>query len=104
LLRIRQDPGEKVVTVQIQGHEQEFRAEQVLMATGRTPNTQNMGLETVGVQMDPQGFVIVDDHLQTTNPHIYAAGDVTNRPKLVYVAAAAGGIAAENALNGNHRK
>lgn len=103
LLSIRQDSGEKVVTVQIEGHEREFRAEQVLMATGRTPNTQDLGLETVGVEIDPQGFVIVDDHLQTSNPHIYAAGDVTNRPKLVYVAAAAGGIAAENALNGNHK-
>jgi len=104
LLRIRQSAGEKVVTVQIEGYEQEFRAEQVLMATGRTSNTQGLGLETAGVQMDPQGFVVVDDHLQTANPHIYAAGDVTNRPKLVYVAAAAGLIAAENALSGNHRK
>lgn len=104
LLRIRQDSNEKVVTAQIDGDEQEFRAEQVLMATGRTPNTHDVGLETVGVRMDPQGFIIVDDHLQTTNPHIYAAGDVTNRPKLVYIAAAAGGIAAENALSGNHKK
>jgi mercuric reductase len=42
--------------------------------------------------------------MQTSHPRIYAAGDVTNRPKLVYVAAAAGGIAAENALNGNGRQ
>ena len=42
----------------------------------------------------------MDDHLRSTNPNIFAAGDVSNRPQLVYVAAAAGGIAAENALNG----
>lgn len=104
LLRVRQERDEKVVTVQIEGRESEFRAEHILVATGRTPNTENLGLEMVGVQLDSQGFILVDDHLQTTNPHIYAAGDVTNRPKLVYVAAAAGGIAAENALGGNQKK
>lgn len=100
---IRQEGGEKVVLAHWNGQRQEFRAEQVLMAMGRTPNTQGMGLEEASVTLDPQGFVVVDDHMQTSHPHIYAAGDVTNRPKLVYVAAAAGGIAAENALNENHR-
>jgi mercuric reductase len=104
LLRVREERDEKVVTVQIEGRESEFRAEHILVATGRTPNTEDLGLEMAGVQLDPQGFILVDDHLQTTNPRIYAAGDVTNRPKLVYVAAAAGGIAAENALGGNHKK
>ena len=104
LLRVRQERDEKVVTVQAEGREIEFRAEHILVATGRAPNTENLGLELVGVELDPQGFIRVDDHLQTTNPHIYAAGDATNRPKLVYVAAAAGGIAAENALGGNQKK
>jgi len=102
-LAICQDDSEKVVTAQVGGKRREFRAEQVLMATGRTPNTQDMGLEEAGVELDEGGFIVVDDHMQTSHPHIYAAGDVTNRPKLVYVAAAAGGIAAENALNGNGR-
>lgn len=104
LLRIRQASGEKFITAQLDGREEEFRAEHVLMATGRTANTRDLGLEAVGVELDPQGFIMVDDHLQTSNPRIYAAGDVTNRPKLVYVAAAAGGIAAENAFNGNYKK
>lgn len=103
-LAIQQDDSEKVVTAQVKGGRREFRAEQVLMATGRTPNTQDIGLEEAGVELDEGGFIVVDDHLQTHHPHIYAAGDVTNQPKLVYVAAAAGGIAAENALNGNHRR
>lgn len=103
-LAIREEDGEKVVTGLLNGVDQEFRAQEVLMATGRTPNTQNMGLTEAGIALDADGFIEVDDHMQTSRPHIYAAGDVTNRPKLVYVAAAAGGIAAENALNGNSRQ
>ncbi len=103
VLNLREDAGVKVVTARLDGRDQEFRAEQVLMATGRTPNTEDLGLDELGVTRDRHGFIVVDDRLQTSHPHVYAAGDVTNRPKLVYVAAAAGGIAAENALNGNTR-
>jgi mercuric reductase len=74
------------------------------MAVGRTPNTKDMGLEAAGVELDQSGFIIVDDYMQTRNPKIYAVGDVTTLPKFVYVAAAAGGTAAENALNGNSKK
>jgi mercuric reductase len=104
IVRIKQEGREKVVAALVDGREREFRADHVLMATGRTPNTHGMDLDAAGVELDRQGFILVDDHLKTSNPRIYAAGDVTNRPKLVYVAAAAGGIAAENALNGNHKK
>ena len=97
---IRDENGEKIVTVLVNGETREFRAEQVLMAAGRTGNTEGLGLEALGVELDPSGAIVVDDHLQSTNPNIFAAGDVSNRPQLVYVAAAAGGIAAENALNG----
>jgi len=103
-LAIRQDDGEKVVTAEVNGQRREFRAEQVLMAVGRTPHTKDMGLEEVGVELDAGGFIKVDEFMQTSHPRIYAAGDVTNRPKLVYVAAAAGGIAAQNALNGNSKR
>jgi mercuric reductase len=103
-LAIRQDNTEKVIAAEVNGKRREFRAEEVLMAVGRTPNTRDMGLEESGVELDSDGFIVVDDYMQTTNPSIYAAGDVANRPKLVYVAAAAGGIAAENALNGDIKK
>jgi mercuric reductase len=103
-LAIRAEDGEKVVTARVHGELQEFRAEQVLMATGRTPNTSALGLDEAGIATDAQGFIVVDDFMQTSRPGIYAAGDVTNRPKLVYVAAAAGGVAAENALEGNRKR
>ncbi|MFQ5578931.1 MAG: FAD-dependent oxidoreductase, partial [Anaerolineae bacterium] len=100
LLSIREENGQKVITARVNGEQQEFRAGQVLMAVGRTPNTQNMGLEEAGVELDERGFIKVNDRMETTNPNIYAVGDVSNRPKFVYVAAAAGGIAAANALTG----
>lgn len=103
-LAIRQDDGQKVVTAEVNGQRREFRAEQVLMAVGRTPHTRDMGLEDTGVALNASGFIQVNGFMQTSHPRIYAAGDVTNRPKLVYVAAAAGGIAAENALNANSRQ
>lgn len=75
-----------------------IRAEQLLVATGRTPNTLDLGLENVGVELDAHGFVRVDEYMRTTNPDVFAAGDVTAGPGYVYVAAYSGGIAAQAAL------
>ncbi len=100
LQNIRADGDEKIITAAVDGEVREFRAEQVLMALGRTPNTRDMGLAEAGVELDEKGFIKVTDRMETSNPNIYAVGDVTNRPKFVYVAAAAGGIAAANALAG----
>jgi len=99
-LAIRQEKGMKIITAQVNGKSEEFVAEQVLMAVGREANTAYLGLKEIGVYTDSKGTITVNDCLQTSHPDIYAAGDVTNRPQLVYVAAAAGGIAAENALKG----
>ncbi|MEE9168745.1 MAG: mercury(II) reductase, partial [bacterium] len=101
---IREEDGEKIITAEVEGETREFRAEHVLMATGRDPNSRGMGLEEAGVTVDEKGFIIVDEYLQTSNPKIYAVGDVTTLPNFVYVAAAAGGLAATNALNGNSKK
>jgi mercuric reductase len=103
-LAIRQEGEEKVITADVDGQRREFRAEQVLMAVGRTPHTAEMGLAEAGVELDADGFIVVNDFMQTTNPRIYATGDVTQHPKLVYVAAAGGGIAAANALDGNSER
>ena len=99
---IRLEGEDKVITARVNGKREEFRAEEVCMAVGRTPNTAGMGLEEAGVKLDKDGFIEVDEYMQTSNTNVYAAGDVTTLPKLVYVAAAGGGIAAKNALNGNH--
>jgi mercuric reductase len=82
----------------------EFRAEQVLVATGRSPRTAGLDLAAVGVAMGQRGEVVVDADMSTTNPRIWAAGDVTGHPQFVYVAAKQGGLAVENAFAQSGRR
>ena len=77
------------------------RADRLLVATGRTPNTRGLDLDVVGVTLDGRGAIVVDDHLRTSAPGLYAAGDCTDRPQFVYVAAAAGTRAAINMTGGD---
>jgi mercuric reductase len=90
--------GEVIVHVREGSLTGQFRAERILVATGRRGNTADMGLEDAGIKLSPQGFVEVDRTLRTSNPDIYASGDVTGGPGFVYVAAAGGRLAAQNAL------
>jgi len=76
--------------------------ERVLIATGRTPRANGLDLAAAGVATDDRGFIIVDEQQRTTNPVVFA-GDVTDVPQYVYVAAMAGKIAARNAL-GHHEQ
>ena len=75
--------------------------DRLLIAAGRKPNTEGLELARAGVTMDASGAIVVDDHLRTSVPHIYAAGDCTNAPQFVYVAAAAGTRAAINMTGGD---
>ena len=70
-------------------------ADQVLVAIGFTPNTQGLGLETIGVEMDSQGFVKIDDRMSTNIDNVYAIGDVTGKLLLAHVASAQGIVVAE---------
>ena len=96
--------GEIVVTATVDGTTQELRAAEVLVATGRRAVTDGLGLDAVGVETGDLGEVIVDTQLRTTNPRIWAAGDVTGHREFVYVAAAHGTLAVDNALTGAHRQ
>jgi mercuric reductase len=78
-----------------------FESEQLLVATGRRPNTQSLNLAAVGVETQVNGAIIVDDHLRTSADNIFAAGDCSNLPQFVYVAAAAGTRAAINMTGGD---
>ena len=80
-----------------------LRADKLLIATGRGPNTRELDLEAAGVDVDESGAIAVDDGLRTSAAHIYAAGDCTNRPQFVYVAAAGGTRAAINMTGGEAR-
>jgi len=80
----------------------------LLVATGRVPNSQDLGLEQAGVRTDARGAIVVDEELRTTAPHVWAAGDVIGVNKdsqmATPVGAQDGGIAALNALSGEHHK
>ncbi len=78
----------------------EVRADKLLVATGRSPNTRSLGLDNAGVDLSPQGAIMIDDHMRTSARNIYAAGDCTDQPQFVYVAAAAGTRAAVNMTGG----
>jgi mercuric reductase len=101
--RVERGGGEYAVHAVIDGRREVCRAAELLVATGRRPNTADLGLAEAGVALGPRGEIQVNEHLQTTNPDIYAAGDCIGEPMLVYVAAYAGGLAAENALTGAGR-
>lgn len=94
----------KLVGAVIEGSTKIFPAEEILVATGLRPNTEELGLEKIGVKCDAQGAVVVDNELRTSVRNIWAAGDVTGQMMLVTVAAYQGGLAAENALLGSHDK
>jgi mercuric reductase len=85
-----------------------LRSSHLLVATGRRPNTEELGLDIAGVRIDENGAVLVDDELRTTAPHVWAAGDVigsnTESQMATPVGAHDGGIAARNALLGEHHK
>lgn len=80
---------------------QRVSGDRLLVATGRRPNTRDLGLEAIGVETERNGAIRIDDHLRTTVEDVYAAGDCTNLPQFVYVAAAGGTRAAINMLGGD---
>jgi len=101
--RLQEKDNLKIVQARIGDQPRTFVAEELLMATGVTPNTEDMGLEIAGVERDGEGFVRVNDDLSTSAPHIWAAGDVVGKPFLETVAAKEGNIAASNALEGTKK-
>ena len=97
--------GEGVaLSIQRHGSQQTLSAEKLLVATGRRPNTQEIGLEQAGVKLNQEGAVRVDCMLRTNVPHIWAAGDVIGRETESQMATPVGAhdgkIAAHNALSG----
>jgi len=98
---IRHDDAGVRLAMTHEGRELVLEAEQVLVATGRTPNTQGLGLEALGVALRDDGAIVVDDRMRTTREGVYAAGDVTGCDPFVYMAAYGAKLAARNALNGD---
>ncbi|GAC1607790.1 MAG: mercury(II) reductase [Mycobacteriales bacterium] len=77
---------------------QAVTGERLLVATGRFADTSDLGLDAARVETDERGFIVVDPHQRTTNPRVFAAGDVCGAPQYVYVAARTGHAAAAGAF------
>lgn len=84
--------------IEIDAKSEVLEAEQILMTTGRRANTAGLGLGEAGVALTGEGAILVDDHMRTSRPGIYAAGDVTGRDQFVYMAAYGAKVAVLNAL------
>jgi mercuric reductase len=102
--RVYQNDGEKTIVATANGKEFEANGDELLMATGRAPNTRDLGLEVAGVKLREDGAVRVNSEMHTSAPKVWAAGDVIGEPMLETIAAKEGATAAENALLGSHRK
>lgn len=98
IIRVERDGTDRVVVVSKGGVEKRLNGDQILVAIGRTPNLDGLGLDAVGVAAHPLQGVEVDDRLRTSNPNIYAAGDVCSKYKFTHAADALARIVIQNTL------
>ena len=91
------------VTVSAEGEEKVLEADQALVAIGFRPNSANLGLEEIGVQINERGFIQIDEKMATNVPGVWAIGDVTGKLMLAHVGSAMGILAAE-AIAGEETK
>lgn len=96
--RVEKRSQDKVLVWESLGTEHEVAVDEILVAIGRTPNLDGLGLEAAGVQADLRQGVLVNDRLQTSQPHIYAAGDVCSAVKLTHAADFQARMVIQNAL------
>jgi mercuric reductase len=97
-VRAEQNGFQKRLVVRVGETERVLEGDALLVATGRTPNTEALNLPAAGVEVGSRGEIVVDNRLRTSNPRVLAAGDVTLGPQYVYVASYEGALAAYNAL------
>ena len=96
--RVTVSGGVRTIHFETGGESDSVEVDEILVATGRAPNVESLGLEAAGVEYDSRGGVHVSDKLRTTNPRIFAAGDVCMAHKFTHLADAAARIVIQNAL------
>ncbi len=102
--KVAVENGAKIVSYNRADNEETVAVDEILVAAGKTPNTAELNLAAVGVNVDDKQAVITTPSLQTTQAHIYAVGDVTNLPlRLETTAGREGTYAVENALKGSSK-
>ncbi len=103
-VRVRIERGEKLVDLVCDDYHSTIAVDAILTGTGRLPNIERLGLEAAGVHCDAATGVRVDEFLRTSNPRIYAAGDVCLEHKFTHTADASARIAVQNALSPMRRR
>jgi pyruvate/2-oxoglutarate dehydrogenase complex dihydrolipoamide dehydrogenase (E3) component/uncharacterized membrane protein YdjX (TVP38/TMEM64 family) len=98
IIRVERNGAGKLIWYESQGKQESFAVDEILIGTGRAPNIEGLNLEAVGVHYDRHKGVLVNDSLQTTNPRIYAAGDVCLERKFTHAADFTARIVIQNAL------
>jgi mercuric reductase len=101
---VRKQGRLKIVSTICCGKKKDYVGEELLMASGRTPNTSELEIQRAGVKLGEDGQVVVDDEMRTSAENIWAAGDVIGQPMLETVAAKEGSIAAHNAFSNPKRR
>lgn len=96
--RVERSPGGKTLVLQLPGGEERLEVDEILVGIGRAPNVDGMGLDAAGVKFDARNGVEVTDGLRTTNPRVFAAGDVCSKYKFTHAADAMARIVIQNAL------
>lgn len=97
VLEIKSHNGKVVHVMKPDGSVEKFNVVFVVVATGRKPNVENLGVEAVNVNVE-RGAIVVEEHMRTSTPNIYAAGDVVGGYMLAHVASHEGMVAAENVM------
>lgn len=104
VVEVRDNVGTVTVVYEHAGTRREVEADGVLAAAGRAPVTKDFGLETAGVVVDEKGAVVVDDQLRTSQPHIFAVGDVNGGPQFTYISQDDGFIVADQLFGTGKRR
>jgi pyruvate/2-oxoglutarate dehydrogenase complex dihydrolipoamide dehydrogenase (E3) component len=94
---------EVTLTVRTPAGEQKIQGSDILVAAGRVPNTAGIGLEETGVELDPRGYIRVNDRLETTTPNFWALGECAGSPQFTHVSVDDFRIIADNQAGGNRR-
>ncbi len=96
---VRKEGEKKIVVYEVDGKQDEIICDEILLATGKTANTNGLGLQLTNVKVNDRKSIVVNENFQTNNPNIFAVGDVVDLPlRLETTAGREGTLAAENAL------
>jgi len=98
ITRVERSAGGKLIYYEAQGKEETLAVDEILAGAGRAPNIEGLNLEAAGVEYDSRKGILVNDCLQTSNPHIYGAGDVCLAWKFTHAADFSARIVIQNAL------